>query len=74
MPRKPAPDRDPLVVRAVDPLSPLDLAQIELGQRVCTRLGRIYVDGRPSDARRMVQAANKKRAAACHPPIAYPGV
>lgn len=66
--------RGELIVRAVDRLSPLDLAEIELGTRVSYRNGQVFLDGRPSDRRRMVLRANEKRATQRRPPIPYPGV
>ncbi|MEM1166912.1 MAG: helix-turn-helix transcriptional regulator [Planctomycetota bacterium] len=57
------------------PSEPLTMAMETLGSRLRrTRRGRFLLDGRPSDARRVVAAANRIRAASGEPPIPYPTV
>lgn len=54
---------------------PLRLAMESLGPRAAfTRRGRFLLDGRASDARRIVAAANRVRAEQGRPPIRYPAM
>ena len=57
------------------PYGPLRLALRVLGPRVRhTRRGRFLLDGRASDPKRIVAAANRALRAKGEPPIPYPGV
>lgn len=79
-PRQPGlspPERPGRLGEAQDewPFGPLRRAMEVLGTRVrLTRRGRFLLDGRASDAKRVVMAANVELRRRGQPPIPYPGV